>query len=258
MLDISNKIKYPLSRNQLFTLNCKTTRPLTKETVKDLNDKEDHIRKMQPIRSTGDFESYSQKERSNDSQTDRPQLIHQLKKGQKTPLEVYTKNVKKIKASFGWKVLDSRCDMDVSAFLLGANGKVLNDNWLVFYNQPSSPDKSVSFTKQKNGLEQEQINVDLEMLNLAIQKIVFVLTIDEAFSRNLNFSMIRNVYIRLADDFTNREIVSFQLDEYYTNVTSMTMAELYLHNGQWKFNPVGNGIQQDLAGQCRIYGVKID
>ena len=37
----------------------------------------------------------------------------------------------------------------------------------------------------------------------------------------------------------------------------MTLGELYLHQGQWKFNPVGNGVHMDLAGQCALYGVTL-
>lgn len=186
-----------------------------------------------------------------------PKLLHPLQKGQKISLAAYTGNLRKIRVCFGWNVLDSRCDMDASAFLLGANGRVMSDEWLVFYNQPESPDGSTRFLKQENGVDREQICIDLGALNPAIQRIVFVLTIDEAFSHNLNFSMISNAYIRLVNEADNQEIVSFSLAEYYSNVTSMTMAELYIHNGQWKFNPVGNGVHQDLAGQCRIYGVEI-
>ena len=168
-----------------------------------------------------------------------------------------SKGISKIKVCFGWNILDTRCDMDASAFLLGENGRVLDERWLVFYNQPLSPDRSVSFLKAENGSDREQIYIDLKKLNLAVQKIVFVLTIDEAFSKNLNFGMIRDAYVRLINDTDNQEIASFCLEEYYQNVTSMTMAELYLHNDQWKLNPVGNGVHQDLAGQCRIYGVEI-
>lgn len=62
MVDISNKIKSSISRNQLFALNYKNTQPLTKETVKDLNNK-DHIREMQQRRATSEFQSNSRKER---------------------------------------------------------------------------------------------------------------------------------------------------------------------------------------------------
>ena len=40
-------------------------------------------------------------------------------------------------------------------------------------------------------------------------------------------------------------------------VHGMTLGELYLHQGQWKFNPVGNGVHMDLAGQCALYGVTL-
>ena len=55
----------------------------------------------------------------------------------------------------------------------------------------------------------------------------------------------------------NSELVSFKMDEYYENVTSMMIGEVYLHNGNWKFNAVGNGVSKDLAGLCRLYGVQI-
>lgn len=240
MINIPNKITPPLSQNQLFTLNNKVTPPLTKDTVNSLNAKQPTApsRSVAPSRPA-------------------PKLLHPVQKGQKTSLAAYAANIRKIRVCFGWNVLDSRCDMDASAFLLGTNGKVMGDEWLVFYNQPESPDRSIRFLKQENGVDREQICIDLGALNPAIQKIVFVLTIDEAFSHNLNFSMISNAYVRLVNEADNQEIVSFSLAEYYSNVTSMTMAELYLHNGQWKFNPVGNGVHQDLAGQCRIYGVEI-
>ena len=267
MINIPNKITPPLSQNQLLTLNNKVTQPLTKDTVRNLNTKQPtatpQYQQRAAFRATSQskqrtvFCSQPQYQQRNPVQTFTPKLLHPVQKGQKTALNIYAGNPQKIRVCFGWNELDSRCDMDASAFLLGANGKVMGDEWLVFYNQPESPDRSTRFLKQENGIDREQICIDLGVLNPAIQKFVFVLTIDEAFRQNLNFSMISNAYIRLVNEADNQEIVSFSLAEYYSNVTSMTMAELYLHNGQWKFNPVGNGVHQDLAGQCRIYGVEI-
>lgn len=59
------------------------------------------------------------------------------------------------------------------------------------------------------------------------------------------------------DDRDGREILSYPLGNAFENVTSMTLGELYLHQGQWKFNPVGNGVHMDLAGQCALYGVTL-
>jgi tellurium resistance protein TerD len=37
----------------------------------------------------------------------------------------------------------------------------------------------------------------------------------------------------------------------------MMIGELYLHNGAWKFNAIGNGVAKDLAGLCSLYGVQV-
>lgn len=93
-------------------------------------------------------------------------------------------------------------------------------------------------------------------LNPGIKKIVFVLTINEAFTYHLNFSMVKDAYIRLLEPDTGRELYSFRLTDYYANVTSMMLGELYLYNGTWKFNAVGNGVAKDLEGLCGLYGVQ--
>ncbi len=98
--------------------------------------------------------------------------------------------------------------------------------------------------------------MDLGRLDPQVQKIVFVLTIDQAFSKNLHFGMLKDAYLRLLDE-RGQVLLSYQPEEYYPTVTSMTLGELYRHKGQWKFNPVGNGVHQDLAGQCAIYGVEL-
>lgn len=89
-----------------------------------------------------------------------------------------------------------------------------------------------------------------------MQKIVFVLTINEALTRNLNFSMIEHAYIQIIDS-NQHELVSFPMSDYYESVTSMMIGEIYLHNGIWKFHAVGNGVKEDLAGLCRRYGVNV-
>lgn len=284
MINIPSKITPPLSKNTIGTLNKKSSMPLDKSTVRDLNLqktnstaenrtlKSVHENRIQqgsrpPVRQGVQTTSIPQSVPiavNNHSSVNSalpdivvPALRNALRKGQKTALSLQGQSISKIKACFGWNILDSRCDMDASAFLVTDNGKVPGDDWFVFYGQTSSPDGSIRFFNDSTLQDREVINVDFGRLNTEIKKVVFVLTINEAFENNLNFSMIKDAYVRLIDVANNREIVSYKLEEYYSNVTSMTIGELYLHNGQWKFNPVGNGVQQDLAGQCAIYGVQI-
>lgn len=182
-----------------------------------------------------------------------PALANKVQKGQKTLLCAAAPNA--VDVCFGWNVTDARCDVDVSAFLLGADGKVIGDSWFVFYGQTVSPDQSTRFVTGGSA-DREMIQIDFRQLNPQVKKIVFVLTINDALEKRLHFGMLKDAYVRIMDP-SGRELVSFLMTEYYSNVISMMIGELYLHNGAWKFNAVGNGVARDLAGLCELYGVQV-
>ena len=185
-----------------------------------------------------------------------PPLQKMMQKGQKVALTSQTPP-RVIKACLGWNTTNAQCDVDVSAFLLDGTGKVPGDDWFVFYGQTESPDHSTVFCPE-NTVDRESITVHLNKLNPSVKKIVFVLTIHEALEKNLHFGMVQDAYIRILNDDSQEELVSFQMDEYYTNVISMMIGEVYLHNGIWKFNAVGNGVAKDLSGLCGLYGVQVE
>lgn len=183
-----------------------------------------------------------------------PPLNNQIQKGQKVAIENQSR-LTKIQARLGWNITNPNCDVDVSAFLLNNNGKVIGDSWFVFYGQESCPDGSTIFSTDQ-GQDREIISIDFTKLNPSVSKIVFVLTINEALEKHLNFSMLKDAYIRIMD-VSNTELVSFKMEEYYSNVTSMMIGEIYQHNGIWKFNAIGSGVARDLAGLCELYGVQV-
>lgn len=183
-----------------------------------------------------------------------PALLHPVSKGQKTPLP--GGSLSRIQACFGWNVKNPDCDVDVSAFLLNQSAKVIGDSWFVFYGQTQSPDRSICLTEDAND-DRELITIDFTKLNPAVKKIVFVMTIHEAFEKKLHFGMLKDAYIRILNPSDRRELLSFRLTDYYTNVISMAIGEIYQHNGNWKFNAVGNGLARDLAGLCQFYGVEV-
>lgn len=174
-----------------------------------------------------------------------------LRKGQKMAIP----DSSGIKIALGWDILDSRCEPDASAFMLDRNGKVLGDEWFIFYGQATSPDGSVKyFTGQTD--DDAVMHVDFRKVNPAVQRIVFSVTIYEAVEKGLNFGMTENVYARIIDSHSN-EAARFELDECYNNVTAMVLGELYRYKGEWKFNAVGSGVARDLAGFCAMYGVNL-
>lgn len=184
-----------------------------------------------------------------------PALLHPIQKGQKVLLSS-PGPVRQADVCLGWNSSNAGCDVDVSAFLLGENGRVIGDDWFVFYGQTRSPDGSAVF-ETDGATDRERIRLDFTRLNPSVKKIVFVLTINEAVEKRLNFGMLRDAYIRILDHGSRTELVSFQMTDYYENVISMMIGELYLHNGSWKFHGIGNGVAKDLAGLCGLYGVQV-
>jgi len=183
-----------------------------------------------------------------------------LKKGQKVALGAPGQVLQQIQVCLGWDVTDGRCDLDASAFMLGSDNKVIGDDWFVFYGQINSPDGSVIHSGDSLGDavgDDEIITVNLPQVNPQVQKITFVVTINEALEQGLNFSMVQNAYVRVVDKITGQELNKFILTDYYSNVTSMVVGEIYKHNGAWKFNAVGDGVAKDLAGLCAMYGVNV-
>lgn len=184
-----------------------------------------------------------------------PALIKPIQKGQKAPLGL-PQAIRTVKACFGWNTKNPACDVDVSAFLLGNNGKVLGDSWFVFYGQTASPDQSVVW-KTAQGIDREILTIDVASIHPSVHKIVFVLTIHEALQQHLHFGMMQDAYVRILASDGHTELVSYPMTEYYSNVISMMIGEIYRYNGAWKFNAVGNGVARDLAGLCALYGVQV-
>jgi tellurium resistance protein TerD len=177
-----------------------------------------------------------------------------VRKGQKVTLSMQP--LKSITAYLDWNVKDGRCDIDVSAFLLGENGKVPGDDWFVFYGQPESPDASVSFSDSAR-IGRQSVHIDFSKVSSNVKKVTFVLTINEATEQNLNFSMVKDACIKIVEDATGNELASFRMDEYYDNVISMMIGEVYAYKDNWKFNAIGNGVARDLEGLCELYGVQV-
>ena len=255
MVDIPMRSSAPVTRQTVLSINerkiegAKTTR-----TITSINHTQSQTASKASSGTTSSMHPSAMHPASTPASKPLPPLVHMVQKGQKTPLENSGK-LTSIKACLGWNVKNPACDVDVSAFLLGSSGKVIGDSWFVFYGQTESPDHSTVFHAD-GGADREIISVDFTRLDPSVARIVFVLTINEAFEKNLNFGMLEDAYIRIMNP-AGTELVSFKMDEYYTNVTSMMIGELYLHNGAWKFNAIGNGVAKDLAGLCGLYGVQV-
>ncbi|MDE5737399.1 MAG: TerD family protein [Oscillospiraceae bacterium] len=188
-----------------------------------------------------------------------------LSKGQKVDLTKGNPGLTQIMVGLGWDVnrYDGGYDfdLDAAAFLLGDNGKVICDADFIFYGNKEHNSGAVvhcgdNLTGEGDG-DDEVILVDLSKIPANVAKIAFTVTIYDADVRNQNFGQVDNSYIRVVNQANGTELIHFDLGEDFSIETAVVVAELYRHNGEWKFNAVGSGYSGGLAALCRSYGVNV-
>ena len=152
-------------------------------------------------------------------------------------------------------------DLDASAILLKADGKVLSDKHFIFFNNLTSPDGSVqhtgdNLTGEGEG-DDEAIKVNLTAVPAEVDKIVFPVSIYEGQARQQGFGQVRNAFIRIVDEGSNTEVARYDLTEDASTETAMVFGELYRNNNEWKFRAVGQGYSSGLVGIAQDFGVNV-
>ncbi len=178
-----------------------------------------------------------------------------LQKGQREAI-----NAPKFTIGLGWDTNSSATggdfDLDASVFLLSESGKLIGDEFFVFYNNKTSPEGSVTHTGDNltgdGDGDDEQIQVDLTKVDPRVKEICVVVTIHDAETRKQNFGQVRNSFIRVMDD-SNTELVKYELDEDFSIETAVEFGRIYNRGGQWKFEAVGMGMKGGLGDYLSKY-----
>lgn len=188
-----------------------------------------------------------------------------LSKGQKLNLSKERKGLSKVMVGLGWDEAGSdskggllglfkpkpiAIDCDASAILCGQNGKALsNDKYqtCVFYGHLEHSSGAIihqgdNLTGEGEG-DDEQIMVDLNGVPDSIAKIVFVVNIYQAKTRNQHFGMIKNAFIRLVNLSDNTEICKYNLSDNYDGMTGLIVGEVVNEGGEWSFNTIGEPVK---------------
>ena len=191
-----------------------------------------------------------------------------LQKGQRVNLE---KSVVTALIGLGWDTnkYDGGFDfdLDASAFLLGANGKVRRDEDFIFYGNLESSDGSVKHTGDDLTGGSSDGDDEVILLNFAkvpkdIQKIAITVTIYDADVRRQNFGQVSNAFVRVAqtageNDMIGNEIIHYDLNEEFSIETAIVVCEIYRADNTWKFSAVGAGYQGGLKALCQSFGVNV-
>ena len=181
-----------------------------------------------------------------------------LTKGSILDITKRNPGLKHIKVGCGWDVagMGAAFDLDVSAFLLGANGKISSGSDVVFFNNMSAPGVKLN-GDNRTGVgegDDETIEIDLSAVSATVSKIVICVTICDAVSRQQTFGMVSNSYVRLLDaDQGDKDLCMFRLKEDGSTSTAVVFAELSRNGADWDFKAIGEGKQGDLNTLAALF-----
>ncbi|UQZ34460.1 tellurium resistance protein TerA [Paenibacillus sp. PK3_47] len=183
--------------------------------------------------------------------------MNEVVKGQKVDLTKGNPGLASLVVEIGWQAPPS-IEIDASAFLLGAQGKVSRDEDLIFYNNPSTP-----YIRYKDipgapsgGLKHFEIGLD--RIPPETMKIAFAMTIYDGENRNQMFGQVSAAQCRIMNQATGAELLRINLGNHFSAETAVVVGELYRYSGEWKFSAIAAGYNGGLKALCGSYGIEVE
>jgi len=164
----------------------------------------------------------------------------QLNQGQKIKFD----SSSPVKATISF---NSPFSNDISCFALNANGKLINDDYMTFYNQPVSPKQEVKLVQQTPA----QFIFDLAKVDDSIAKFVITFSISYGVT-GVTLKDVKNIDFKLE---TSSESFDFSLNgSNFLQEKAIMMVEIYKKDGQWRLNCFGQGFAGGMDDLVRFFG----
>lgn len=188
-------------------------------------------------------------------------LIH---KGDYMDLLRKDPTLKRIRIGAGWEqrlLEEERMDIDLSAFILNIHEQTRVDEDFIFYNNDSGAEGGVKFLgDSRTGAgegDDEAMTIDLNALPFDISKIVFVISIYDEESKGHNFSLARDVFLRVVNDDDQNEICRFVFEgaDELKGGNAIYVAMLIREGQKWYFEVKAEVVNGGLAEVATRYGI---
>lgn len=208
-----------------------------------------------------------------------------LKKGQRFELSKAAPGLTVAKIGLGWNPNGTPngpdFDLDVSAFAIGANFKIISDSYFVYYGQvsagnsakddkgnerPATEDGAIlgAVDQQVGGgdnADEEDMFIDLMKINSNVQQIIICATIckypndahKDRRTLDLNFGEVNDCYIRIINESTGEELTRFDLKDRYTNEDAVEFGRLFRVGNSWEFEAMGRAHTGSLQTLVEMY-----
>ena len=163
--------------------------------------------------------------------------------------------------SVNWKLKTAAIDeIDVSAFILTATGKVASDDDMIFYGQRADKAGAVRMTETNRtapgGTNEASFEIDLRKMPQSAEKLAITGTIGDAQKKRVSFSDVATLVVSVTRGGV--KALTFEVPVTGMSEAALVLGELYKRNGQWKFRAVGQGYNGGLKPLAESMGVKID
>lgn len=140
----------------------------------------------------------------------------------------------------------SNATIDLACFGLDAQGKLSDDRYMIFFNQPTSPCGSVRLASPTS------FYLDLDNVPAAIDKLVLTAAIDGVGTLSgiqaSSFSFTESGAIRANCTFAGS---TFKAEK------AVILTEVYRKNGEWRINAVLQGFNEGLSALVRHFGGEV-
>ena len=138
-------------------------------------------------------------------------------------------------------------ELDCTAYLLDEQTqKVRGDHDMVFYGQTQTPNGSV-ILKSNN-----QFKINTQLIDPAIKKIVICASLSEPHT----FNILPAFKLQLSSQ--NQHVAQATVQTQARSEKALILAEVYRHNGAWKFRFIDQGFNGGLQPLAEHFGVEID
>jgi tellurium resistance protein TerD len=155
-------------------------------------------------------------------------------------------SLSRVRIALSWDqcIIDGHLpDCDVSSLMLKSDNSLLDDSYIVFYNNPLSGDKAVQHNgDNRTGAgdgDNETIDVNLQKVSSQVVQICFTISIYNA-EAGFNFSNVTNASVRIYDLSNNNILCEYSLNESFPDADTLNIGRLYKYDNEWNFEALGD------------------
>lgn len=171
--------------------------------------------------------------------------MQELSKGARLPLAADVSE-----GALQLKLAGQGLSLDFACFAVDASGKLVDDHYMTFFNQPATPCGGVVL--QRRGDEVDGFSFRLAMLPAKVERLVVTASIDgggvmsQLAQGQVGLHGANGAFARFA--FTGADFAQEQ---------AVMLGELYRRDGGWRFMAVGQGFNGGLSALVRHFGADV-